>query len=63
MYPCGYYFPSLVEFGPHRYLLACGADIGAAEFAIQSNGESPEMNVMLNMSFWELRACSSCSSP
>ena len=46
MYPCGYYFPSLVEFGPHRYLLACGADIGAAEFAVQSNGESPEMHVI-----------------
>jgi polysaccharide biosynthesis/export protein len=46
VYRGGQYFPSLVVFGTQRYLLASNSKVRAAEFAVRSNGESPEMNVI-----------------
>jgi polysaccharide biosynthesis/export protein len=46
MYRGGQYFPSLVVFGTRQYLLGSNSNFRAAEFAVRSNGESPEMNVL-----------------
>src|SRR5271155_5730846 len=45
-YTCGQYFPSLVVFGTRQYLLGSNSNLRAAEFAVRSNGESPEMHVI-----------------
>ncbi len=39
------YFPSLVAIASQLYFQVNSSNVRAAEFAVQSNGESPEMNV------------------